>query len=332
MEQPFAMSKPRLPTHAGDAWECSFLFDAARDVRALSCRGGMVLAGGEEMYLLRPGAQKMASRAPPLDIGPIRAVAAEPRAPWRYAVASEELVAVFYRNNAGDQILRLRCNPPGPAATHLAWGRSGGVSTLYVRWDDGAILRVAPDMSGGEALDFPPMDAIAADQAGVLALVSFDADEPLAYFTRDGEALQFRPLPRDLVVEPDQRVHLAVADEAVAFAIADGGVFVSRAHATPFVLSEPLAKAGPIEFAGASSDAALFGATNGAEGISLLRVDAAGDAVLIAELGADNGPPPALVALGWDASRRVLWGASPQVGIVSCTAPSAKGAKKPLLS
>lgn len=326
------MSRPRLPARAGDAWDCGFLFDSARDVRSVSCRGGIVVAGGDEMYLLRPGAEKMASRSPPLDIGPIRVVAAEPRAPWRYAVASDELVAVFYKNKQGDQILRLRCNPPGPAATHLAWGRIGGASTLYVRWDDGAILRVAPDMSGGEALDIPAMDAIAADQTGNLALISFEPGEARAYVTRDGEALAFRPLPDGLTVEPEQRVYLAVADAAVAFSIGDGGAFVSRGKEAPFVASEPLAQAGPLEFEGSSSDAALFGAANDAKGISFLRVDPDGDALLIAELGSDDGPAPELVGLGWDASRRVLWGVSPHMGLVTCTAPSAKGSKKPLLS
>src|SRR5262249_9019615 len=133
---------PRLPTRKSEAWECGFLFDAVRDVRSVSCRGGLVVAGGDELHLLRPGEQRMASRAPPLDIGPIRAAAAEPRAPFRYAVASADLVAVFYRTPEGDQIMRLRSTPPGPVATHLAWGREGTESALYIRWDDGSVVRM----------------------------------------------------------------------------------------------------------------------------------------------------------------------------------------------
>src|SRR5262245_2885612 len=105
------MSRPRLPSHAADAWASSFVFDAPSVVRSLSARGGLVVAGGAELHLLRPGDQRMASRAPPLDIGPIRVAAAEPRSPWRYAVASQEMVAVFYRTQQGEQIMRLRGTP-----------------------------------------------------------------------------------------------------------------------------------------------------------------------------------------------------------------------------
>ena len=54
------MSTPRRPSRTGEAWECSFVFDAARDVRAVSCRGGLVIAGGDELHVLRPGAQSLA--------------------------------------------------------------------------------------------------------------------------------------------------------------------------------------------------------------------------------------------------------------------------------
>src|SRR5277367_4900698 len=175
------MSNPRLPTRPADAWECSFLFDTARSVRSVSCRGGFVVAGGEELHVLRAGAQSMASRASPLDIGPLLVTAAEPRAPWRYAVASKETVAVFFRTDQGDQVVRLQATPPGPSATHLAWGRDGHASALYIRWNDGAVVRMKQDMSGVDTTDLPPMDAIAADNAGVLAMVSFAPPTPLVY-------------------------------------------------------------------------------------------------------------------------------------------------------
>jgi hypothetical protein len=325
-EEPWPMSSPRLPSRPGDTWECTFLFDTARDVRAVSCRGGLVVAGGDELYLLRPGAQNMASRAPPLDIGPIRVAAAEPRSPWRYAVATEELVAVFARTKEGDQIIRLRSTLPGCAATHLAWGRDGRSSALYIRWSDGAVVRMMQDMSGFETIDLTPMDAIAADDAGVLGMASFALPAPRAYVTRDGENLEFRPL--DCAVEPSQHVHLAVADVAIALAIEKGGAFVSRSQEEPFARSEPLATAGPIAFEGASRDAALFGATHLAGVASIIRVDRHGAAVRIADFGSDDALPPELTALAWDASRHMVWGASPQMGLVSCTAPSAKRGKK----
>jgi hypothetical protein len=330
-EQPSRMSPPRLPTRTGDAWKCSFLFESARNVQAVSCRGGLVVAGGEELHLLRAGAQNMASRPPPLDIGPILVSAAEPRAPWRYAVASAELVAVFFRTDQGDQIVRLRCTPPGRSATHLAWGHAGGASALYIRWDDGVVVRMKEDMSGIDTTDLPPMDALASDSAGVLVMASCAAPDPCSYVTRNGEDLELRPLPRDLVVDRSQRVYLAVADVAVAIAVEHGGAFVSRAPETLFDRCAPLATAGPIEFEGPSSDAALFGAAHDAGVASIVRVDREGAAIRVAEFGSDAGPPE-LSALSWDGSRQMLWGASPQMGLVTCTAPGAKSGKNAVLS
>jgi hypothetical protein len=347
------MPAPRLPTRNSDAWECGFLFDSAQDVRSVSCRGGLVVAGGSELHLVRPGAQRMASRARPLDIGPIRAVAAEPRAPFRYAVAGDDLVAVFFRNEAGDQVMRLRCTPhdggstPGPnspSATHLAWGRDGAASALYILWSDGAVVRMKQDMSGVDTTDLPPMDAIAADDAGVLAMLSLAA--PCAYVTDDGENLDLRAIAREIVPEGDRErspaslrtarersaTYLAVAGGAVAFAVGQGGVFVSRAPERPFVPCEPLATAGPIAFEGPSSDAALFGAAHQPAFSSIVRVDLDGIALRIADFGTEAGPAPELTGLAWDASRQMVWGASPQMGLVTCTAPSAKGGKKAALS
>jgi hypothetical protein len=326
------MPLPRLPSRAADAWECSFLFDSARSVRSVSSRGGLVVAGGDELHLVRPGAQNMSSRAPPLDIGPVLVAAAEPRAPWRYAVASQALVAVFFKTPQGDLIVRLRSTPAGPSATHLAWGRAGGESALYIRWDDGEIVRMKQDMSGVDTTDLPPVDAIASDAEGVLAMISFAAPEPRAYVTPDGETLAWRALPAGRRVEPSQRVHLAVADMALAFAIGNGGAFVSRADDAPFEPAELLATAGPLEFEGASPDAALFGALQLGTTATIARVDGEAGAIRIADFGSDGGVTPELTSLSWDASRQMLWGASPQMGLVTCVAPSAKGAKKQLMS
>ena len=63
-----------------------------------------------------------------------------------------------------------------------------------------------------------------------------------------------------------------------------------------------------------------------------IRADAKGAGMVIAELGNDAGESPELASLSWDSSRRMLWVASPEVGIFRCTAPSAKGKKKVQLS
>jgi hypothetical protein len=177
------------------------------------------------------------------------------------------------------------------------------------------------------------MDAIAADEDGVLAMISFAA--PSAYVTEDGENLDLRALGADLAPPAASGnappTYLAVAGRAVAFSAA-GGAFVSRAPEAPFVRCADLATAGPLAFEGPSSGAALFGAINQPARTSILRIGADGDAARIADFGAEAGPPPEITALAWDGSRQMIWGGSPQMGLVTCTAPGAKGGKKAVLS
>jgi hypothetical protein len=324
------MLHPRLPTRTADAWDCSFVLEQARYVRGVNGRGGLVVAGGELLYMIRPGAERMMSREPPLDIGTVRIAAAEARPPWRYAVASDELVAIFYKTKTEDAIVRLRPAEHGGTATHLAWAREGNGSALYIRWDDGAIVRTKADMSGVDVLDVDPIDAIASDSSGALAMVCFVEDGCRVYLTRDGNKFEYNEL--ELPGDTDSDVHLAVADQAVAISIGQGGAYVSRSAGAPFVRCEQLGAAGAIEFEGASSDAALFGAVQTGTVTAILRVDKDGGAMRIAEFESEGGPVPEITALSWDASRHRLWGASPEMGLVTCTAPSAKGAKKALRS
>jgi len=102
------MSKPRLPSRPADTWEGGFLFDQPRLVLAVSAGGGLVIAGGPDLYLLRPGAQGMLTRPATEAFGSITVAATEPRAPRRYAVASDEMITIFYQRGGEDQLLRLR--------------------------------------------------------------------------------------------------------------------------------------------------------------------------------------------------------------------------------
>jgi hypothetical protein len=290
-----------------------------------------MIAGGDQLFMLRPGAQTMAFRDPPLDIGRILVAAAEARPPWRYAVASEELVALFFKGPKEDGLVRLRPEEPGIAPTHIAWARGeGNAGVLYVRWEDGAVVRTKPDMTGVDVLELPPIDALASDGNGNLALACFADDRCRVYLARDAAHLDFNEF--DFPADPDGQMRLAVADKAVALAVDDGGVFVSRAAGAPFLPCEPLAKAGAFEFEGATSDSALFGAIQTATMGSIIRVDREGTAIRIAEFDSEGGPVPEITALSWDASRHKLWGASPEMGLIECTAPSAKRGKKAALS
>jgi hypothetical protein len=275
--------------------------------------------------MLRPGDQNMKSRPPPLDIGPVHLAAVEPRGERRYAFASETMLAIFFRKNREDQILRLRPDPAGAVATHLGWAGTEGPCTLHVRWDDGDVARIRMDINDVETLEVPPMEALATDDAGMLAMVSIETDDRV-YVTRDGELLRYRALP-ELAGDEDDPIHLAVAGMAVA--VSRGGtVLVSRGQDDPFVPCEPLAGAGPLAFEGPSEDAALFGAINQKHMGALVRVDRSGAAMRIAEFGSDETAAPEITALSWDTQRKRLWGASPGIGLLTSSAPSATRGKK----
>ncbi len=322
------MAKPHLPSRPSDVWEGGFLFDAPSYVSSVCARGGLVAAGGTELYLLRPGAEHVLTRPPPLDIGQVNVTAVEPRGSRRYAFATDDMIAVFFKNNQGDQILRLRPSEPGRLVTHLAWGGAKGQSALYIRWDDSGVTRLRPDMSDMDDLEVPPMDAVASDETGNVAMVSLDGD-PRVYVTQDGEKLHARAL--GYAFEEYEHVYLAVAGMAVAVAVDNEGAFLSRKQDEPLTPCEALAGVGPVEFEGTSSDSALFGAALEPTMSAIIRVDREGAAMRVAEIGNDDGVPPQITSLAWDASRRKLWGAAP-VGLITSTPPGAKRGKKVSLS
>jgi hypothetical protein len=307
------MSMNRSPDHAGEMWEGGFLIDPPREVRSVSARGGLVIAGGEELYLLRPGAERLMNRLPPPDVGAVHVVAAEPRGQRRSAVASAEMIAFFFRTGDDEHVLRLRPPPPFPTATHLVWGGTSGASSLYIRWDDGSVARLSPDLSDIETLDIPSIEALAVDEAGIVAMISMDP-EPLVFVSRGEDELLSRPFVAD-APEAGGTLHLAVAGRAAAVSLPDGRVLVSRRHDEPFAPCEALAGATALAFEGTGADAALFGAVSAEEIGWIGRVDVEGASTRIAELPVIAGAVAEIVSLAWDASRKTLWGASPQAGL-----------------
>jgi hypothetical protein len=332
------MSKLQLPSRAGDTWDGGFIFDQVRDVKAVEARGGLVVAGGADLYLLKPADESWKVRPPPEDIGPVHAVAAEPRGARRYAVASEKMFALFMKTKQGDQILRLKPQVPGGLVTHLAWGGVKGPCALWVRHDDGMILRMKPDLSDLEDLAIEEIAALASDDTGVVALAAVMGEYARVYVTRDGVEMAHRPLPDD--IGPDTSLEIAVADTAVAVVVDQERVLLSRGLEDPFLPVEAVAipdgkgwRMGPIAFQGAASDAALFCARWESDVVRIVRVDPSGAAMSIAEMGgSETTDAPEIDALSWDASRHTLWGAGSSLGILRSVAPSAKGKKKPVLS
>jgi hypothetical protein len=334
-----AMPKPELPSSLAEAWEGGYVFDEPRAASSVEARGGMVVAGGKDLYMLRPGDEGWKTRPTPEDIGAVDVVAAEPRGARRYAVSSRAKLAIFFKGKTGDTILRLTPRHAGVTATHLAWGGVKGACALWALNDDGSLMRMKPDLSDFEEMDMAPTVAIASDDSGVVALASVAGHEQRVYVTKDGVDLDYRAI--DYPISPNASVQLAVADMAVALAVDQEYVLVSRAADEPFVRIAALDAdvgargwlTGPVAFQGASSDAAILCARWEGDVVRLVRVDPSGAAMSIVEMGGEDGTDaPQICSLSWDASRQTLWGTSPDLGIFRSVPPGAKGKKKVSLS
>jgi hypothetical protein len=213
----------------------------------------------------------------------------------------------------------------------MAWARFGKQSVLYVRWKDGGVGRVRLDLGTIEFLPVEPMDAIASDRDGVLAMVAArrSAADAHALWTRDGIRLEERPLAAAFGEDdPEARVHLAVADAAIAYAAEGKGTHLSRGIDEDFVVCEALAHGGPLAFQGTSAGAALFGVSWNKIVCAIDRVDDKGAVQRIVEMGAEGADAPRIAALQWDDSRDTLWSASPDVGLAMSKDPKGKGSKK----
>jgi hypothetical protein len=328
------MARHPLPVRREDVWTSAFMNTASRYVAAVDCRQGRVVAGGEELYMLRPGEQTLKSRPLPKETVAAHALAIEPRAPGRVAFA-DELGGVHVLGKDG-VVGHLRRAAPDAAmcATHLAWGSTP--NALYVRWDDGELARFrGPDLRDSEEFEnIGDVSAVAADERGVVALLLMDADPtPVAGILRPGDDFDYRVLPVESPVGGGEGI--AVAGNSIAVTLPDVGVFVSRSPTAELTPCEPLATAGPIAFEGSASDAALYGAVAVGSTLSLVRVDASGAAVSVVDLVSEGeGVHEAAIAQGlaWDGTRRTLWVASTTVGLVRCDAPRTKGKTPSLLS
>jgi hypothetical protein len=187
------------------------------------------------------------------------------------------------------------------------------------------------DLGTLEDLPVMPMDAIASDRNGVLAMVAArcSAQDAHALWTPDGIRFEERPVAVTFDGgDPATRVHIAVADTAIAYAADGKGTHVSRGIDDDFVPCEGLAVGGALAFQGSSADAALFGVSWNKLVCGIDRVDAKGAAQRIIEMGSDTSDAPPIVAIQWDQSRHALWGASPEIGLLRSNEPKGKSGKK----
>lgn len=324
------MTSPSLPRRPEDCWESGSLVDKVRPVHDVSAARGLVVAGGDGIHMLRPGAVRPGWHPLPREAA-ARLVAVEPWAPYRYAYASKGRLYVFSGGSPDVELFDARFSGPEAEPTHMAWTRVGGVSTLYLRARSGLLIRFQPERATFEDIDAPPMAAIASDAAGTLATLCLVEGEEAAWVSNE-TGFETRPLTMIPVEDPDEpmHVHLAVSGRAVAYSTPATGTSVSWAEDADFELCEGLMW-GPIAFHG---DDALFCAYSVEEKGAIDRLTRQGIATRITEIAGEWAPgfELTITALAWDASRRTLWGASPQVGWIMAKEPVAKGKKGLLVS
>ena len=326
------MTLPPLPSRIADAWDMGPAFDKTGPIFSVSAHAGRVLVGGAGLHRLRAGDQSWQQRELPPRISLVWNAAQEPWAPWRQAVASEEGVAIFLGKEGDGRIAHIRPAARDATVTNLAWGRVGQRSALLVLWDNGEVIRLYPEKGEQDALELPPMAALAGDGNGSVAMLAWE--ELTVYVTDGSQRAQFRRIefPKDwydaLPETIDSPFHLAVAGKAVALSVGWEGAFLTRdLESMPFVKCEPLSLAGALCFDGSSPDAALFGSVNTESSTSIVRVDASGHAVRLGDLLPERGRALPFDQIAWDASRRRVYAVHRQAGLVVATAADAKSGK-----
>jgi hypothetical protein len=294
------------------------------EARALDVHDGLVIMATSVLITSRPGTAKVQRQRLPSDIRAIDVVAVEPRSAARYAVATKNLIAVCVPGAHADGLMRIPADPFAPNISHLAWaGPPGQACALFARRASGDVVRLQPDLACMQAIDAPPIAAIAADDNGALALLSLQP-RPCVFTSADGKVMQARLVHADL--RPLDEIALAVAGDAVAIAGGRDGVYLSRRAGAPFEKVPALACASALAFEGAFSDAALCGVMSDGPATVVRRVDALGHVNELLKLDSRDGRPMQLSTLAWDRKRRRLWGLAPGVGVFSSSVDGAADA------
>ena len=331
-----------------DFWEFSFAVAPATPVRCVSAAGGLVIAAGASLHMLRPGSQRLRSRALPPDFDVI-AVAAEPWSPYRFAIASSTIVGIYTGHKPYEPIYGRRFVDPKLRATHLAWSRRDGQSILYFRQSDGKVPQLVPeDPEQDGVLNGPVVQAIASDGNGILSLAELVPTPPAntgdVWILPEGARawskrwVDYYTMSED---DPDTHTYLAVHGRAVALSGDDGFATVSwergedeteteNSEERTFVML-PGVFMGPIAF---QNDHVIFAAYNVEGQVRILRHARNGGITRIARFGVGDdwttGVPATVTGLAWDEERRVLWAASPELGLIKLTEPAARDTKLPL--
>lgn len=319
-----------------DFWAVSFVLDPQVPVRHVSAAGGLMIAGGGSLHMLRPGSNRIRSRELPPDLE-VLALAAEPWSPYRLAISSPTSVGIYTGHRPHDPVCSIELATPELAATHLAWSRRDDKTLLYLRQRKGEVSQINLDDGTMGTLSGPLVAAIAGDPKGVLAMINLAPVEPAN--VGDAWILPLGAKEWDIrwvdCGPPDDgttwTVHLAVHGAAMAYSQdpADqieytGSALVSweeeKDEEDSFAMA-PGVFQGPIAF---QNEGVIFAAYNVEGQVNVLRWVRNGSFTRIARFGLNDaweGTEATVTQIAWDEERHALWAASPELGLIKLTEP-----------
>jgi hypothetical protein len=336
--------KIHFPQSLAEAWRGGFVIASPEHVSSIAAVDGTVVGAACAIYRMRPGETHFQGRGTPAGGGDVTAVAVEPRRRGRasrfacggyrslHIYDGEGVASVGFDNDEYGEVTGLLWAP--------AHDEEDTTQCLHVHFGD-TLLRLVDD--GKPSATFAEVVwpvrapcAIARDDAGGFALVEFDEEYWAlhVWMLTDRLTNQWRrlsvPAPAFFC-----GCEIAIADRAAAVSFDQAGVWMTRdliKHDFREIeeLRAPDALkfnslGGAIAFEGTTADAALFCARmTGQDTQAILRVDAEGRVLHLADvtrLGNTGLEPVRQIA--WDVTRRTLWGACGDAGVLCVTAPGA---------
>jgi hypothetical protein len=329
---------PKLPENPKDQWKCSFIGDVNKPLHTVSAAGGLVVAGGDILFMQRPGKNKGRMSLGPPTVG-LTHVVAEPWPPHRYVVAAKTHFGVF----EGDKPVpaaHIEFTNPEHYPTHICWARVGKESTVYFRQRGGQMGRVRLAEAKVENFNVVEIDAITSDHTGTVAVLDIGAAN-LTLLHPDGsrEDRELFTIPESTTDNPDLLYYMAMADGSVAFCTEDSASIDVSWHDQPERMEHARqAMSGPIAFADKDH---LFAVYNHAvEGPHIVRTSRLGEPELVGVIEVDSHnlpddeemPAVAIASIAWDSTRNRLWAVSPQFGLTIAEPPKSAKVKKVVYS
>jgi hypothetical protein len=330
------------------AWHGGFVLGPPHRFSRVAALDGTVVAGGEHVYRLRPGAIGFEMRPPPGDPGDITAVAVEPRLAGRaQRFACGFLGAVHIYDETGVLDTRLPADETQTGeVVRLMWGPHYGERDapprLYI--DLGAtLLCTMPNGTRFGAIHsveypFPDPEGLARDDAGGLAMAKLHDEYHALTVSVLDDVAESSWTVREGLEAPDSYFgcEVALAGRSVAVCFEGAGVWVTRdfqeqdfREVEEMRPRDPLkhgVSGGCMAFEGSTSDAALFCARMVSDDTqAILRLDSNGRVERIADVvrsGESTLEP--IRQMAWDASRRALWCACEEAGLLCVTPPGVR--------